>query len=119
MPCPCRAVSGRIVPAKGGFRAFRRQTGTRTVAQIADKTGSKKTLTDSDISTYQRRSGPSGGVVGTDADAHVTPQAGHDADVMPQAGHDADVMPKAGHDVDAAPKAHSDADAAPARDRDA
>jgi hypothetical protein len=79
------------------------------VAQIADKTGSKKTLTDSDISTYQRRSGPSGGVVGTDADAHVTLQAGHDADVMP----------KAGRDVDAAPKAHSDADAAPARDRDA
>lgn len=109
MPCPCRAVSGRIVPAKGGFRAFRRQTGTRTVAQIADKTGSKKTLTDSDISTYQRRSGPSGGVVGTDADAHVTPQAGHDADAAP----------KAGRDVDAAPKAHSDADAAPARDRDA
>jgi hypothetical protein len=69
------------------------------VAQIADKTGSKKTLTDSDISTYQRRSGPSGGVVGTDADAHVTPQAGHDAD--------------------AAPKAGRDVDAAPARDRDA
>lgn len=79
------------------------------MAQIADKTGSKKTLTDSDISTYQRRSGPSGGVVGTDADAHVTPQAGHDADAAP----------KAGRDVDAAPKAHSDADAAPARDRDA
>ncbi|WP_416916267.1 MAG: hypothetical protein ACMUJJ_05620 [Roseicyclus sp.] len=69
------------------------------MAQIADKTGSKKTLTDSDISTYQRRSGPSGGVVGTDADAHVTPQAGHDADASPKAGRDVD--------------------AAPARDRDA
>jgi hypothetical protein len=71
----------------------------RTLAKTVDKTGSKKTLTDGDISTYQRRGGPSGGAPGSDADAHVTPQAGRD--------------------VDAAPKAHGDADAAPAHDRDA
>lgn len=54
----------------------------------------KKTLTDSDISTHQRRGGPSGAAHGTDADAH------------------------AHTDSDAAPKAGTDADAAPATDRD-
>ncbi len=57
-------------------------------------TKTKKTLNDSDISTYQRRGGPSGGNPATDADAH------------------------AHSDSDAAPKAGTDADAAPATDRD-
>jgi hypothetical protein len=58
------------------------------------ETKSKKTLTDSDIATHQRRTGPSGAVPGTDADAHTHT------------------------DSDAAPKAGTDADAAPATDRD-
>ncbi|NKX44671.1 hypothetical protein [Roseicyclus persicicus] len=66
-------------------------------------TSSKKTLSDSDIATYQRRGGPSGGAPGTDADTH----AHTDADTQAQT------------DSDTAPKAHSDRDAVPATDRDA
>lgn len=55
---------------------------------------SKKTLSDGDIATYQRRTGPTAGTPGTDADAH------------------------AHTDKDAAPKAGTDADTAPATDRD-
>ncbi|MDG3042389.1 hypothetical protein [Roseicyclus marinus] len=55
----------------------------------------KKTLSDSDIATYQRRGGPAGGPPGTDADAHVHT------------------------DADAAPARSSESDASPATDRDA
>lgn len=49
-----------------------------------------KTLSDGDISTYQRRSGPSGaGAPGTDADAH----AHTDSDAAPKSGTDADAAP--------------------------
>ncbi len=58
-------------------------------------TKSKKTLSDGDIATYQRRTGPTTGAPGTDADTH------------------------AHTDKDTAPKAGTDADAAPAADRDA
>lgn len=59
------------------------------------KTG--KTLSDSDIATFQRRTGPTIGAPGTDADTHA----------------------HAPTDKDAAPKAGTDADAAPATDRGA
>lgn len=60
-----------------------------------DDTKSKKTLSDGDIATHQRRTGPAGTAPGTDADTH------------------------AHTDADAAPKAGPDAHAAPATDRDA
>lgn len=59
------------------------------------ETKPKKTLSDSDIATYQRRAGPSGAAPGTDADTHVHT------------------------DADAAPVLASDSDANPAKDRDA
>ena len=59
------------------------------------ETKPKKTLSDSDIATYQRRGGPAGGAPGTDADTH------------------------AHTDADAAPMPASDSDANPAKDRDA
>lgn len=67
---------------------------------MGDKTSPSKTLTDSDIATYQRRTGPAAGAAATDADAHS------DADAH------------AHTDSDAAPKAGSDADAAKSSDRD-
>jgi hypothetical protein len=57
-------------------------------------TSDKKTLNDSDISTYQRRTGPGDPGPATDADTH------------------------AHTDSDAAPKAQTDAGATPAKDRD-
>ena len=61
------------------------------------ETKPKKTLSDSDIATYQRRGGPAGGAPGTDADTHA----------------------HAHKDADAAPMPASDSDANPAKDRDA
>lgn len=57
----------------------------------------KRSLTDSDIATYQRRAGPAGTARGTDADSNAHSHS----------------------DTDAAPKAGTDGDAAPATDRDA
>lgn len=45
-----------------------------------------KTLSDSDIATYQRRTGPAGAAPGTDADTH----AHTDHDTAPKAATDAD-----------------------------
>lgn len=67
------------------------QTGDNNLA----KTKGKRSLSDGDIATYQRRTGPMGGAAGTDADSH------------------------AHTDTDIAPKAGSDSDAAPPKDRDA
>lgn len=59
-------------------------------------TGTKRSLSDSDIATHQRRRGPQGAATGTDADA-----AGHSPT-----------------DHDTAPAARTDHDAAPPADRD-
>jgi hypothetical protein len=55
---------------------------------------SKKTLNDSDIATYQRRTGPAGGAPATDADAH----AHTDSDTAPKASTDADATPQTDRD---------------------
>lgn len=61
------------------------------------ETKTKRSLSDSDIATYQRRTGPAGAAAGSDVDSDT----------------------HAHNDSDTAPKAATDADAAPATDRDA
>jgi hypothetical protein len=93
-----RAVSSDLpgtadgLPSPGGLatgqaRWDRRVTDPKT----------KRSLTDSDIATYQRRGGPSGTRPGKDTDSDA----------------------QARTDTDTAPKAQTDSDAAPAPDRDA
>lgn len=53
----------------------------------------KKTLSDGDIATYARRSGPSGGAPGTDVDAHGDAEAAstdHDTGGQKAVGTDKD-----------------------------
>lgn len=61
------------------------------------ETKPKRSLSDSDIATFQRRAGPDGGG-----------RAGTDVDTDTHAHTDSDTTPKSG----------TDADAAPATDRD-
>lgn len=56
----------------------------------------KNTLNDSDIATYQRRTGPSGAVPASDADTHA--HAHTDSDTAPKAGTDADTAPATDRD---------------------
>jgi hypothetical protein len=60
---------------------------------MPDKT--TKTLTDADISTLQRRAGPSGATPGTDADTHVASDA--DSAPTPVSESDAATDSDSGH----------------------
>lgn len=60
-----------------------------------------RSLSDSDISTYQRRSGPAGAAPGSDIDSDAHARKDTDSDTAPKA------------------RTGTDSDAAPATDRDA
>ena len=59
-------------------------------------TRSTRTLSDSDISTHQRRTGPGGQPSHSDSDTHA--HAHTDSDTAPKAGPDADAAPATDRD---------------------
>ncbi len=60
------------------------------------ETKPKRSLSDSDIATFQRRGGPDGAAAGTDVDTDT--HAHTDSDTTPKAGTDADAAPATDRD---------------------